>query len=63
MFVVWFNAESILLLLKQEPEVARLAALYLKWVSIGLPVNILIFELSVNDYPDILQSRATHLTV
>jgi MATE family multidrug resistance protein len=37
MFFVWFNAESILLVLKQEPEVARLAALYLRWVSLGLP--------------------------
>ncbi|EGO29178.1 hypothetical protein SERLADRAFT_456573 [Serpula lacrymans var. lacrymans S7.9] len=36
-FVIWFNAESILLLLQQEPEVAQLAALYLKWSSIGLP--------------------------
>jgi len=36
-FVIWFNAEVILLLLKQEPEVAKLAALYLKWVSLGLP--------------------------
>ncbi|KAF8880035.1 hypothetical protein BD779DRAFT_1612809 [Infundibulicybe gibba] len=37
MFLVWFNAESILLFLKQEPEVAHLAAVYLRWVSIGLP--------------------------
>lgn len=36
-FVIWYNAEAILLLLKQEPEVARLADLYLKWLSIGLP--------------------------
>ncbi|EPQ53474.1 MATE efflux family protein [Gloeophyllum trabeum ATCC 11539] len=34
---VWFNAESILLFLKQEPEVAHLAGIYLKWTSIGLP--------------------------
>ncbi|RDB18717.1 hypothetical protein Hypma_014757 [Hypsizygus marmoreus] len=37
MYLVWFNAENLLLFLKQDPEVARLAALYLKWVSIGLP--------------------------
>ncbi|TFK41570.1 MATE efflux family protein [Crucibulum laeve] len=37
MFLIWFNAESILLFLKQEPEVARLAAVYLRWVSLGLP--------------------------
>ncbi|RPD65257.1 MATE efflux family protein [Lentinus tigrinus ALCF2SS1-7] len=34
---VWWSSESILLFLKQEPEVARLAAVYLKWASIGLP--------------------------
>ena len=36
-YFIWFNAESILLLLKQDPEVAHLAAVYLRWVSIGLP--------------------------
>ncbi|KXN88103.1 hypothetical protein AN958_07562 [Leucoagaricus sp. SymC.cos] len=36
-FVIWFNAEVILLALRQEPDVARLAALYLRWVSLGLP--------------------------
>ncbi|KAF8135002.1 mate-domain-containing protein [Boletus edulis] len=34
---IWFNAESILLALNQEPEVARLAAIYLRWASLGLP--------------------------
>ncbi|KAK0446870.1 MATE efflux family protein [Armillaria borealis] len=34
---VWFNAEVILLLLKQDPDVARLAAVYLRYVSFGLP--------------------------
>lgn len=37
MFAIWFNAESILLGLRQEPEVAALAGTYLKWLSIGLP--------------------------
>ncbi|KAH9477940.1 putative transporter C4B3.13 [Psilocybe cubensis] len=37
MFLIWFNAESILLLLKQDPEVASLAAVYLRWISLGLP--------------------------
>ncbi|KAK7046858.1 RNA helicase, partial [Favolaschia claudopus] len=37
MYFIWFNAELILLGLKQDPEVAHLAALYLKWVSFGLP--------------------------
>jgi hypothetical protein len=36
-FIIWFNAESILLLLRQDPEVAHLAAVYLKWSSFGLP--------------------------
>lgn len=36
-FAIWFNAEDILLLLRQEPEIARLAGVYLKWLSIGLP--------------------------
>ncbi|KAF8217805.1 mate-domain-containing protein [Mycena galopus ATCC 62051] len=37
MYFIWFNAEAILLGLKQDPEVAHLASLYLKWVSLGLP--------------------------
>ncbi|KAF8189379.1 MATE efflux family protein [Pholiota molesta] len=37
MFLIWFNAESLLIVLKQDPEVAHLAAIYLRWVSIGLP--------------------------
>ncbi|KAG2143521.1 MATE efflux family protein [Suillus bovinus] len=36
-FMIWFNAEFILLLLKQDPEVAYLAAVYLRWSSLGLP--------------------------
>ncbi|TFL01933.1 MATE efflux family protein [Pterulicium gracile] len=40
-YAIWFNAESILLFLKQDPEVARLAALYLKWMSLGLPAYAL----------------------
>ncbi|KAJ7337405.1 hypothetical protein DFH08DRAFT_915818 [Mycena albidolilacea] len=38
MFMVWFEAEPILLWLRQDLEVARLAAICLHWVSIGLPV-------------------------
>ncbi|KAF8135004.1 MATE efflux family protein [Boletus edulis] len=34
---IWLNAEPILLALNQEPEVARLAAIYLRWASLGLP--------------------------
>ena len=37
MFLIWLNAESILLFLNQEPEVAHLAAIYLRWASLGLP--------------------------
>ncbi|KAG2003352.1 hypothetical protein CC2G_003960 [Coprinopsis cinerea AmutBmut pab1-1] len=35
--LTWLNAESILLFLKQDPEVARLASLYLRWAILGLP--------------------------
>ncbi|KAF5352240.1 hypothetical protein D9757_012520 [Collybiopsis confluens] len=34
---LWLNAETILLRLNQEPEVARLAALYLRYMCIGIP--------------------------
>lgn len=34
---IWHSSESILLVLKQEPEIAHLASLYLKYLSIGLP--------------------------
>ncbi|KAG8213057.1 MATE efflux family protein [Butyriboletus roseoflavus] len=34
---IWLKAESILLALNQEPEVARLAGVYLRWASLGLP--------------------------
>ena len=37
MLLIWFNAESIFILLNQEPEVAHLAAIYLHWASLGLP--------------------------
>jgi multidrug resistance protein, MATE family len=35
--MIWLHAESILLALKQDPEVAHLAADYLKWAVLGLP--------------------------
>ena len=34
---MWFWSESILLALKQDPEVARYAATYLRWLLLGLP--------------------------
>ncbi|KAJ6548473.1 multidrug/Oligosaccharidyl-lipid/Polysaccharide flippase [Mycena capillaripes] len=37
MFLIWFESERILLALRQDPEVAHLAAVYLKWMSLGLP--------------------------
>ncbi|KAH0581705.1 hypothetical protein H2248_011391 [Termitomyces sp. 'cryptogamus'] len=37
MYFIWFNAEPLLLTLRQDPEVAQLAAVYLRWASIGLP--------------------------
>ncbi|KAJ2918977.1 hypothetical protein MD484_g1459, partial [Candolleomyces efflorescens] len=35
--LIWFSAESLLLFLRQDPDVAHLAAVYLRWVSLGLP--------------------------
>jgi MATE family multidrug resistance protein len=37
MFVLWFSIERILLFLHQEPAVASLAALYLRYMTIGIP--------------------------
>lgn len=37
MLWVWFHAEPILLSLRQEPEIAKLAGAYLKWATPGLP--------------------------
>lgn len=34
---IWNSAETILLMLRQEPEIARLAGIYLRWLSFGLP--------------------------
>lgn len=34
---VWIWSEPILLALKQDPEVAHYAAIYLKWLLLGLP--------------------------
>ncbi|KAF9254337.1 MATE efflux family protein [Marasmius fiardii PR-910] len=34
---LWLNSEAILLLLRQEPEVARLASVYIRWMCMGLP--------------------------
>ncbi|EIN09165.1 MATE efflux family protein [Punctularia strigosozonata HHB-11173 SS5] len=36
-FFIWFNAERILLTIKQDPEVAHLAGIYLRWLSLSLP--------------------------
>ncbi|PVG02567.1 MATE efflux family protein [Serendipita vermifera] len=36
-FLLWINAEGILLILRQEPEIAHLAGVYLQWFSFGLP--------------------------
>lgn len=33
----WASAESILLFLRQDPEVAHLAAVFLRWAILGLP--------------------------
>ncbi|KAG8999274.1 hypothetical protein FRB94_006259 [Tulasnella sp. JGI-2019a] len=36
-FAIWHASEDILLLLKQDPKVAELASLYLRWMSLSLP--------------------------
>ncbi|QRW23456.1 MATE efflux family protein [Rhizoctonia solani] len=35
--LLWLNAESILLKLRQEPKVAHMAGMYLKWFVLSLP--------------------------
>ncbi|QRV82158.1 MATE efflux family protein [Ceratobasidium sp. AG-Ba] len=35
--VIWLNAEWILLKLRQEPEIAHLAGIYLRWFALSLP--------------------------
>ncbi|KAF8513417.1 mate-domain-containing protein [Hysterangium stoloniferum] len=35
--ITWANSEAILLLLRQEPEIAHLAGVYLKWSILYLP--------------------------
>lgn len=37
MFILWFNIEVVLLLLRQDPHVASKAGTYLAWLSIGIP--------------------------
>ena len=37
---IWLHAEPILLSLKQDPEVAQLAAVYLRWSALGLPGSL-----------------------
>ena len=47
MFLIWLYAESILLRLNQEAEIAHLAAIYLRWASLGLPGMVFDFFLSL----------------
>ena len=35
--MIWLNGEALLLALRQDPEVARYAGIYLKWASLSLP--------------------------
>ncbi|THH17466.1 hypothetical protein EW146_g3355 [Bondarzewia mesenterica] len=39
-FVIWFKSEAIFLLLGQDAEIAHLASLYLRWLSLGLPAEV-----------------------
>jgi len=34
---IWLNAERLLLLLRQDPEIARLSGIYLRWLTLSLP--------------------------
>ncbi|KAG1836277.1 mate-domain-containing protein [Suillus subalutaceus] len=54
-FMIWFNAESILLLLRQDPEVAHLAAVYLRWSSFG--TSSIFFQLRFANYRRYFQSQ------
>ncbi|KAI9569367.1 mate-domain-containing protein [Boletus coccyginus] len=36
-YAIWLNGEAILLVLRQDPEVARYAGIYLRWASFSLP--------------------------
>ncbi|KAG9313750.1 mate-domain-containing protein [Chiua virens] len=36
-YAIWLNSEPLLLALRQDPEVARYASIYLKWASLSLP--------------------------
>ncbi|KAG6883842.1 hypothetical protein C0993_003467 [Termitomyces sp. T159_Od127] len=35
--LVWYNVEPLFLVLKQDPEVSRMAAIYLRWLILTLP--------------------------
>ncbi|KAF6749045.1 mate-domain-containing protein [Ephemerocybe angulata] len=38
--ITWLNANSLLLRLKQDPEVADLASQYLRWITLALPAFV-----------------------
>jgi Na+-driven multidrug efflux pump len=44
-FIIWFNTESLLLLIQQDPCVARLSAVYVKIFATALPALFLFFML------------------
>ncbi|KAG6812438.1 hypothetical protein H0H92_002904 [Tricholoma furcatifolium] len=47
-FAIWLRAETILIWMKQDPEVAKLSALYLRWVSFSLPALLSSLELQLH---------------
>ena len=55
---VWLNAETILLFLRQQPDVAHLAAVYLKYASIGLPA----YAFNCLSRCDLYPTKGTRLT-
>jgi len=57
-YLLWFNAETILLFLRQQPDVAHLAAVYLKYASIGLPA----YAFNCLSRCDLYPTKGTRLT-
>jgi MatE len=57
-YLLWFNAETVLLFLRQQPDVAHLAAVYLKYASIGLPA----YAFNCLSRCDLYPTKGTRLT-
>ena len=65
---MWHSSRTILLLLRQDPEVAEYASLYLRWLSIGLPAFVchIVFRRfyqSIGDFQTCLYFCSQFLTI